>query len=126
VFEEPEAALVCFQRRVRQIGVGERGRGRHDARDHRLAPAVEEILLHGVAERHVAGQSAKMRLKICKAVHQPRYVDRTGAGGAEECGRGGGNAGNGLNVRGNFLYIHPGRQIFRHGRPPAALTVRAA
>jgi hypothetical protein len=107
---------------ARKIGVGERGRVRHDACDQRLEAAVEEIVLHGIAERHLGGQTAELGLEFRKAVHEGRCVDRTGYGRAEERGPGGGDAGDGMHARRDFFDVDPGSQVLRHGRPPATVS----
>jgi hypothetical protein len=122
VVEQPEAALLRFQRRAREIGIGERRPARHDPRDQRVAAAVNEILLHGVAERHLHGHCAELRLELGKAVHDERRRDRAGLRRAEKRGRGCRNAGDGVRARTRFFDIDPGSHSFRHGSPPATVT----
>ena len=117
--EQPYAALLRFQRRARQIGIGERRAARHDASDQRVAAAVNEILLHRVAERHLGGQAAELRLEFGKAVHEERRGDRPGLGRAEERGHRCRNAGDGARARRRFFDINARSHSVRHGSPPA-------
>jgi len=119
VVEQPEAALLRFQRRARQIRIGERRPARHDARDQRVAAAVDEILLHGVAERQLGGQCAELRLELGKAVHDARRRDRPGRRRAHERGDRRRNAGDDVRARGRVFDIDPGSHGVRHGSPPA-------
>jgi hypothetical protein len=122
VVEQPEAALLRFQRRARQIGIGERRPARHDARDQRVAAAVDEILLHGVAERQLGGQRAELRLELGKAAHDARRRDRPGRRRAHERGHGRGNAGDDVRTPGRVFDVDPGSHGVRHGSPPATVT----
>ncbi len=119
VVEQPYAALLRFQRRARQVGIGERRPAWHDPRDQRVAAAVNEILLHGVAERHLGGQCAELRLEFGKAVHDERRRDRSRLGRAHERDHGRRNAGDGARPRKRFFDINARSHGVRHGSPPA-------
>jgi hypothetical protein len=117
MFEQPETALLCFQRRARHIGIGKRRSSRHDARDPRLAAAVEKEMLDRVAERHLGGERAELRFVLGKTVHHARGADRPGRRHTDERGRGCTDAVDGARARRCFFDKDAGAQILRHGNP---------
>ena len=83
-------------------------------------------MLHGVAERHVGGKSAELRLVFGKASDHARCFDRAGRRDAEECGRGGRHAGDGVRFRRHLLDKDPGELMLRHARRSCgAMAARA-
>src|SRR4029077_17965849 len=75
---------LAARERERPRGAAAAATARGDADDDRLAAAVGEELLHGVAQRAVAPETAELLLVVRVAADLHRLVDRPAPGAAHE------------------------------------------